>query len=139
MGTFNVSGDEQDSLMNENRCLDKEQLRNMDDKPSWNKSFSPYHAFTRSTCLGPVCSSKSLLLKSEFIHDAQRHKWTVLPVQMKFDSKECDESNETKVRRIDEQTKSKNMDIQGELNASLESHSNTLPPLWFTEYMESVS
>jgi len=133
VGSFNVSG-EQDSWMHENRCLDKEQLRNVDDKPSWNKSFSPYHAFTRPTCLGSVFFSRR-----PFIHDAQSHMWTVLPIPIKFDAKQCDESNETKVRRIDEQTKSKDMDTQGELNASLESRSNTLPPLWFTEYMESVS
>lgn len=134
MGSFNVSR-EQDSWMHENHCLDKEQLRTVDDKLSWNKSFSPYHAFTKSTCLGPVCFSR----RSEFVHGAQSHMWTVLPVPINFDAKQCDESNETKVRQIDEQTKSKDMDTQGELNTSLESCSNTLPPLWFTEYMESVS
>ncbi|XP_011266929.2 uncharacterized protein LOC105257772 isoform X1 [Camponotus floridanus] len=133
VGSFNVSG-EQDSWMHENRCLDKEQLRNVDDKLSWNKSFSPYHAFAKPTCLGPVCFSR----RSEFVHGAQSHMWTVLPVPINFDAKQCDESNETKVRQIDEQTKSKDMDTQQELNASLESCSNTLPPLWFTEYMESM-
>lgn len=54
-----------------------------------------------------------------------------------FDA-ERDEPKETKIRRTDEQIESK-VDTQRELNASLQHCSNcTLPPLWFTEYMESV-
>lgn len=132
-----MSGDEQDSRMHENRCLDKEQLKNVDDKSSRNKSFSPYRTSTRPTYLGPGCSSK----KPHLVHDTQRHVWRVLPSknQKKFDAKQCDDSNETKVRRNDEQAKSKDMDIQEELNASSEFRSDSLPPLWFIQYMESVS
>lgn len=50
-----------------------------------------------------------------------------------------DKSNETNISRTDEQVESKG-DIQKEVNASLQQYLNsTSPPLWFTEYMESVS
>ncbi|XP_072748885.1 uncharacterized protein [Anoplolepis gracilipes] len=38
--------------------------------------------------------------------------------------------------QLNEQTESKNMDIQKQFNTSLECCSDALPPLWFTKYME---
>lgn len=51
--------------------------------------------------------------------------------QKKLDVKRCDESSE-------EQTESEDMEIPRESNASLQC-SDTVPPPWFTEYMEAVS
>lgn len=52
--------------------------------------------------------------------------------QKKLDVKQCDRSN-------GEQTELEDMKILRESNASLRCHSDTVPPPWFTEYMEAVS
>lgn len=67
--------------------------------------------------------------------DKQKHPtWKMLSNQKKLDIRQCDELYE-------EQTESKDMKISRESDASLinKCHLDTVPPLWFTEYMETVS
>lgn len=56
----------------------------------------------------------------------------ILSNKKKLDIRQCDKSSE-------EQIESENVEIPRELNASLPCWSDTVPPPWFSEYMESVS
>lgn len=162
VGSFNGSDDEQSSCMHENRCSDKEQLKNVDVKSTWKanswnnrRSFiysdprirKPYSNeephLRRPTFYSSTPSEETINFskrRMDLEYDEQRHTNCKMPSnQKKLDAKQYNESNEIKVRRMDEQTESKDMDVQGELNASLQHCSDALPPLWFTKYMESVS
>lgn len=146
VGSFNVSNDEPFSYMYENRS-DKKQLRNVDVNPtwkgnSWNDIFIYPDPWIPLFFYEPQQLSKETIYskrKMDLEHDEQRHTNSkMLPNQKRLDTKQCNESNETKVR-MDEQTESKDLDVQGELKPSLQHCSDALPPLWFTKYMESVS
>ncbi|CAL1686523.1 unnamed protein product [Lasius platythorax] len=118
--------------MDEARLLKKEQSRNM--KSTMVDSFNhcaPVQKPTQQTFLQHL----SLPTRRRDLEQKSiiRNVW---PSKI-FDA-ERDEPKETKIRRTDEQIESK-VDTQRELNASLQHCSNcTLPPLWFTEYMESM-
>lgn len=153
VGSFNGSDDEQSSCMHENRCSDKEQLKNIDVKSTWKaNSWNNRRSFIYSdprirkpySIQGPGTLSKETINFSkrriDLEYDEQRlTNCKMSSNQKKLDAKQYNESNEIKVRRMDEQTESKDVDVQGELNASLQHCSDALPPLWFTKYMESVS
>lgn len=114
--------------MDETRLLEKEQSRNMKSIDSFNHC-APVRKPTQQTFLQHLSLRRRDLEQKSIIRD-------VWPSKI-FDA-ERDEPKETKIRRTDEQIESK-VDTQRELNASLQHCSNcTLPPLWFTEYMESV-
>ncbi|KAM0737035.1 hypothetical protein ACS0PU_000603 [Formica fusca] len=152
VGSFNGSDDEQSSCMHENRCSDKEQLKNVDVKSTWKaNSWNNRRSFIYSdprirkpySIQGPGTLSKETINFSkrriDLEYDEQRlTNCKMSSNQKKLDTKQYNESNEIKVRRMDEQTESKDVDVQGELNASLQHCSDALPPLWFTKYMESM-
>ncbi|XP_070152093.1 uncharacterized protein [Polyergus mexicanus] len=143
VGSFNMSDDEQSSCMHENRCSDKEQSKNVDVKPIWKNKRSFIYSDLRkpNSIQGPGTLSKMINFSKRRLdveYDEQKHTNCKMSNQKKLDAKQCNELNEIKVRRMDEQTESKDVDVQGELNASLQHCSDALPPLWFTKYMESM-
>lgn len=121
VGTFQVptscSDDEQCSGMNEICCPNKEQSKSINS--------NPVLSFTEKS--GGSTSEPN----SEF-DKQKRPTWKIPLNQKKLDIKRCDESSE-------EQTESEDMEIPKKLNASLRCYSDTVPPPWFTEYMEVVS
>lgn len=110
------SDDERSSETNEICCLNKE-LRSINDNPTLSLTEK-------------ISGSGS---ESNLEFDKQKHPIRKISSNQKtLDVKQCDRSNE-------EQTESENVEIPRELNASLQCQLDTVPPPWFTEYMEAVS
>ncbi|XP_011866460.1 PREDICTED: uncharacterized protein LOC105561261 [Vollenhovia emeryi] len=57
--------------------------------------------------------------------------WKVSSNQKKLDARQCDEPS-------GEQAELEDAEVPRELNASLRCHVDTVPPSWFTEYMEAM-
>jgi len=90
---------------------------------------------SRSINGNPVSFEKSDDSESNPEFDKQKRSTRKIPSnEKKLDINRCDESSE-------EQTESEDMESPTELspNGSLRYHSDTVPPVWFIEYMEAVS